>query len=82
MISPGLKRASLISIGQLCDDSCTVLLNKRKMLAIKENQIILEGNRNYSDGLWDIPIYNKDIKKDSYPTPDIHPSIYISRKEE
>ena len=50
------------------------------MLSIKEKQIILEGNRNDSDCLWDIPIYKTDIQKDSYPTPDIHPSIYASRK--
>ena len=79
MILPGIKSASLISIGRLCDDNCTVLLNKRKLLAIKEKQMILEGSRNYSDGLWDIPIYKTDIQKDNYHTPNIHPSIYPLR---
>ena len=35
MILPGLKSASLISIGQLCDDGCNVLLNNRKLYAMK-----------------------------------------------
>ena len=82
IILPGLKSASLISIGQLCDDNCTVLLNKRKLLAIKEKQVILEGSRNYSDGLWDITIYKTNIQDSNYFTPKIHLSIYPSRNEE
>ena len=35
MILPNLKSASLISIGQLCDDNCNVILNKRRLIAIK-----------------------------------------------
>ena len=35
MILPGLKSASLISLGQLCDDNCNLLLNKRQIFAIK-----------------------------------------------
>ena len=38
MILPQLKSASLISIGQLCDDNCDVLLNKTKLIAIKNNK--------------------------------------------
>ena len=43
MILPGLKSASLISLGQLCDDKCTLILDEQKLLAIKNNQIILRG---------------------------------------
>jgi len=32
---PALKSSLLISLGQLCDDDCTVVLNKKKLLAIK-----------------------------------------------
>ena len=56
---PKLKSSSLISLGQLCDDDCVILLNKKKLYAIKEKVIVLEGNRNYIDGLWYIPIQKK-----------------------
>ena len=35
MILPQLKSASLISIGQLCDDECDVLLNKHHLIVMK-----------------------------------------------
>ena len=55
-IFPTLQ-SSLISLGRLCDDDCTVLLDKRKLRALKNNKIILEGSRSTSgDGLWDIPL--------------------------
>ena len=49
-----LKNASLISLGQLCDDDCKVYLDKRKLLVYKNDKKILHGSRNYSDGLWDV----------------------------
>ena len=55
--------------------------NKIKLLAIKKTKKT-ERNRDYSDGLWDIPIYKTYIQKENYPTPDIHPCLYASRKEE
>ena len=39
MIFPVLKSASLISIGQLYDDDCDVLLNETKLVAIKANKL-------------------------------------------
>jgi hypothetical protein len=48
---------SLISLGQLCDDDCEIILNKKKLYAMKKNKIILQGTRSTNgDGLWDIPI--------------------------
>ena len=35
MILPGLKSASLISIEQLYDGGCSILLNKRKLIIVK-----------------------------------------------
>ena len=69
---PALKSSSLISLGQLCDDDCTVILDKNKMLAIKKNEIILRGRRNYLDGLWDIPIEKSRLQSDNYNNPTIH----------
>ncbi len=51
-----LQSSSLISLGQLCDDDCTVLLNKRYLLAFKNLHHNLYGTRNKTDGLWDIHI--------------------------
>ena len=79
MILPHLKSASLISIGQLCDDNCDVLLNKTKLIAIKNNKIILQGIRNPFDNLWDIPVKKQHISPQNYQTPAIHPAIYPQR---
>ena len=56
MIIPNLKSASLISIGQLCDDGCTAVMDKKDLAVVKKNTVILRGKRNKMDGLWDIPI--------------------------
>ena len=56
MVFSDLKSASLISINQLCDDNCNVLLNKKKLIVVKDDAIILQGVQNFTDGLWDIPV--------------------------
>jgi len=69
-ILPNLKSSTLISLGQICDDNCSVLLNKNKLYAVKDdditynfdrNNFILEGSRNPNDGLWDIPLHKRKI---------------------
>ena len=55
-IHPSLQSASLISIGQLCDDGCTAIFDKTKLEVKKNNRIIIKGQRNYDDGLWDISL--------------------------
>ena len=66
MILPGLEGASLISIGQLCDDDCKVFLDKKTLLAVKDQKIIIQGTRNILDGLWDIPVYKQSITNNNY----------------
>jgi hypothetical protein len=56
-------KAPLLSLGQLCDDGCDVHLSKTKLTASKDNTIILEGYRNHSDGLWDVPIPQPKLPK-------------------
>ena len=75
-ILPGLSIASLISLSQLCDDHCKVFLDKKILIAVKNDEIILEGKRNAEDGLWDIPVYKKDITQSNCKTPLSHPGIY------
>ena len=35
-----LKSSSLISLGQLCDDNCNVILTKEKIQIVKDNEIV------------------------------------------
>lgn len=80
-IFPQLQH-SLISLGQLCDDDCQVLLDKTNLFAIKDNKIILQGRRSKTgDGLWDIPLQTS-IKKPTQ-APSYQPSMnVIIRKNE
>ena len=55
-------KTPLLSMGQLCDDDCTVILQPETLQVIKDDAVILTGTRNHTDGLWDIPI-------SSVPTP-------------
>ena len=62
IILPQLKSAFLVLIGQLCDNSCDVLLNKEKPYAVKQSKLIFEGNRNFSDVFWGIPVQKQEIR--------------------
>ena len=62
-ILPGLQSSSLISLGQLCDNDCDVLLNKKSLFVVKDSELIMEGFRNKGDKLWDIPVRNPDLLK-------------------
>ena len=52
---PHITNTSLLSIGQLCNDDCIALFHKKFLHIYKNNKLILRGNRNQLDGLWDIP---------------------------
>ena len=78
-ILPQLASSSLISLGQLCDDDCIVLLHKKVLLAIKNKEVILQGIRNPIDQLWDIPVSKEIITEGNYPMPSIYPGIYPTR---
>ena len=55
-VLPGLKNTSILSLGQLCDDNCTIALTKCDMKVYKNNNMIMSGLRNHTDGLWDVKI--------------------------
>ena len=82
MVLPKLTSANLISIGQLCDDGCSIILDKTNMVAIKNNTIILKGKRNKLDELWDIPIPKKKITANCCVSPTKHGSIYKRKPRE
>ena len=74
-IFPNLNH-SLISLGQLCDDNCEVILTKEKLTAYKGKHKILEGTRSTSgDGLWDIPISLPQLKPSPLTVPTQKPSF-------
>ena len=79
MILPKLTSSNLISLGQLCDDDCEIILNKNIMKAMKNNKVILEGYRNKKDGLWDIPITKTGITTKCCIPPKSHSSLYPAR---
>ena len=76
MILPQLKSALLLSIVQLCDNDCNVVLNKNKLYAFKQSELILEGNRNNLDGLWDISVQKQSMTQKNYALPLAHPIMY------
>ena len=51
-----LKNSNLISLGQLCDNACYIVLTKKKLNVCKNKSILLQGFRNLDDGLWDISL--------------------------
>ena len=66
-VVPGLKNASLLSIGKLCDDNCLALFTKKNLFVFKNNNLILQGLRNKCDGLWDVmfPTLNEKESNDN-----------------
>ena len=67
IILPKLKSSLLISLGQLCDNDCHIHLNKEEMKVYKKEDLIMKGVRNKRDGLWDIPIQNKNCNHSASP---------------
>ena len=79
MVLPKLKSSNLISIGQLCDDGCSITLNKHTLKVHKNNKVIMKGIRNTSDGLWEIPIQKTKMTENACTNPVIHSSLYCKR---
>ena len=67
-----MKIPSLVSLEKLCDDNFIVILDNYKRLAIKRDEIFLQGRRHSLDGLWDIPIQKAKLQADNYDFPKQH----------
>ena len=52
----GLMNASLLSIGQLCDDNCIAVFSKYRLSVYKNGCLMLTGVCNWTDGLWDVVV--------------------------
>ena len=55
-ISQKMKTSPLISLGVLCDDRCTITLDKQEMLVQENGQEIIKGTRNKQNGIWEVPL--------------------------
>jgi hypothetical protein len=71
-IFDGITNASLMSIGQLCDDDCVDVLDKKVIKVFKDQKCVLQGHRNTTDGLWDIAL----------PTPSAQPTRLSSPRQQ
>ena len=87
-ILPGLKSTSLVSVGRICDDDCNVLFRRKRVHVIKDtpavdkllktNKSILEGKRNFKNGLWDITLNKRNLNDDPHQIvlPKLHGALY------
>ena len=76
MILPNLRSASLISMGQLCDDGCDVHFNEHALIVMKNKKVVMRGIRNRRDNLWDIPIQKRTISPQNYALPVHRPALH------
>ena len=76
MILPNLRSASLISMGQLCDDGCDVHFNEHALVVMKNKKVVMRGIRNRRDNLWDIPIQKRTISPQNYALPVHRPALH------
>ena len=74
-ILPDLTSLSLVALGPLCDDGCTVILMDKTLTAVKDNDVTLRGHQNPLDGLWDIQLYPHTKCMDNVKLPPSHPGL-------
>ena len=55
-VLPGLKNSSLLSLGQFMDSGCWALVNSQVLNIYKDRKLVLQGLRNWTDGLWDVSL--------------------------
>ena len=71
-----LCSASLIALGPLCNDGSTVVITKKDPVAINDNKVVLQGQINRQDDLWDIPLQANKQCQENCTIPLTHPAIY------
>ena len=81
LVFPHLQRKSLLSIGQFCNDDCTAIFTKMHVHILKNNEIILRGNRNMTDNLWDISLPTKRENTMNWTTTPSKTMNYIITKD-
>ena len=53
-ILPKIQTAPLISFGILCDDGCTITLDKKEISTQQNGKEIINGTRNKKTGIWEV----------------------------
>lgn len=81
-VLPHLCSSSIISLGKICDSNCTIVMNDKKLYAVKSsninikinnNDIIITGTQNLKDGLYDIPFNKTTMQENKYVFSSLHP---------
>ena len=52
----------LISLGLLCDDGCTIKLDKKEISVQNNVQEITKGTRNKKTGMWEVTLETQQLK--------------------
>ena len=68
-IIPALTSGALLSLGQLCDDNCHVILKKHTIKIYKGEKLILAGDRDFTTGMWIVNIPHSPIPPLIHPSP-------------
>ena len=73
----------MLSLGKLCDDSYNILLNKQKMYAKEDKEVVIEGEQHHRNGRWDIiiPAHHNDktsVHTNNYATIAYHARLYAA----
>jgi hypothetical protein len=58
-ILPGLVHNSLISVGQLCDNGCSVTFTQDKVTVSKIEKCVMYGSRDPKSRLWKVDLKHK-----------------------
>ena len=64
----------------MCDDKCTIILDKKEIYAMEDKGVILQGDCNLTDSLWDITIQKHNIDENNYKKPDQHGLLCLQEK--
>ena len=53
---PGMKNHSLMSLTQLCNAGCKIMMDKEKLAVIYNGIVVMNGIKNKRNGLWYLPV--------------------------
>ena len=57
-----MKADTLISLGLLCDDGCTISLDNQYRKVQKNGQEIMKGTRNKKTGMWEVTLETQQLE--------------------